>query len=202
MCSKKFNPFKDFQSDQIQRSSLKEFTAHYACRKANLNLTLVAGTTNGFIFQIISSLIESCGVCLTCLDCNCTDSWEGKRHILPDIIVMGRCGWPLEVWSLCSLYVLLMPLIHCIRAFSDNMATHKYVTWKLHAKTYLLKRRCVRTSSQKRATVVWFSQVTTTHEQPLIFAFFVVPSGWQYSVFFSYHPREETSPPVISKTSW
>ena len=184
MCSKKFNPFKDFQSDQIQRSSLKEFTAHYACRKANLNLTLVAGTTNGFIFQIISSLIESCGVCLTCLDCNCTDSWEGKRHALPDIIVMGRCGWPLEVWSLCLLYVLLMPLIHCIRAFSDNMATHKYVTWKPHVKTYQLKRRCVRTSSQKRATVVWFSRVTTTHEQPLILAFFVVPRGWQYSVFF------------------
>ena len=202
MCCKKFNPFKDFQSDQIQRSSLKEFTAHYACRKANLNLTLVAGTTNGFIFQIISSLIESCGVCLTCLDCNGTDSWEGKRHALPDIIEMEKCEWTLEVWSLCSLYVLLMPLIHCIRAFSDNMATHKYVTWKLYAKTYLLKRRCVRTSSQKRATVVWFSQVTTIHEQPLIFSFFVVPRGWQYSVFFSYHPREETSPPVISKTSW
>ena len=36
---------------------------------ADLNLTLVAGTTNGFIFQIINSLIESCGVRLTCLDC-------------------------------------------------------------------------------------------------------------------------------------
>ena len=136
MCSKKFNPFKDFQSDQIQRSSRKIFTAHYACRNAALNLTPVMGTTNGFIFQIISSLIESCGVRLTCLDCNCTDSWEGKRHALPDVIVMGRCGWPLEVWSLCLLYVLLMPLIHSLRAFSDNMATHKYVTWKLHVKTY------------------------------------------------------------------
>ena len=178
MCSKKFNPFKDFQSDQIQRSSLK---------RSSLNLTLPAGTTNWFIFQIINSLIESCGVRLTCLDCNGTDSWEGKRQILPDIIVLGKCEWTLEVWSLCLLFVLLMPLIHCIRAFSDNMATHKYVTLKLHAKTYLLKRRCVRTSSQKRATVVWFSQVTTTHEQPLIFAFFVVPyitRGWQYSVSF------------------
>ena len=202
MCCKKFNPFKDFQSDQIQRSSRKIFTAHYACRNAALNLTPVTGTTNGFIFQIINSLIESWGVRLTCLDCNGTDSWEGKRHALPDIIEMEKCEWTLEVWSLCSLYVLLMPLIHCIRAFSDNMATHKYVTWKLYAKTYLLKRRCVRTSSQKRATVVWFSQVTTIHEQPLIFSFFVVPRGWQYSVFFSYHPREETSPPVISKTSW
>ena len=145
------------------------------------------GNDQRFIFKIINSLIESCGVRLTCLDCNGTDSWEGKRQILPDIIVLGKCEWTLEVWSLCLLFVLLMPLIHCIRAFSDNMATHKYVTWKLHAKTYLLKRRCVRTSSQKRATVVWFSQVTTTHEQPLIFAFFVVPyitRGWQYSVSF------------------
>ena len=138
---KKFNPFKDFQSDQIQRSSHKILTAHYACRNADLNLTLVTGRTNKFIFQIINSLIESWGVRLTCLDCNCTDSWEGKRHILPDIIVMGKCEWLLEVWSLCLLYVLLMPLIHCIRAFSDNIATHKYVIWKLHAKTYLLKGR-------------------------------------------------------------
>ena len=59
MSSKKFNPFKDFQSDQIQRSSRKIFTAQYARRNADLNLTLVTGTTNGFIFQIISSLIES-----------------------------------------------------------------------------------------------------------------------------------------------
>ena len=66
----KFNPFKDFQSDQIQRSSRKIFTAHYACRNADLNLTLVTGTTNGFDFQIINSLIESWGVRLTCLDCN------------------------------------------------------------------------------------------------------------------------------------
>ena len=69
MSSKIFNPFKDFQSDQIQRSSRKIFTAHDACRNADLNLTLVAGTTNGFIFQIINSLLESQGVRLTCLDC-------------------------------------------------------------------------------------------------------------------------------------
>ena len=67
----KLNPFKDFQSDQIQRSSRKIFTAQYACRNADLNFTLVTGTTiNGFIFQIINSLIESEGVRLTCLDCN------------------------------------------------------------------------------------------------------------------------------------
>ena len=51
MSSKKLNPFKDFQCDQIQ-SSFKIFTAHYACRNAALNLTPVKGTTNGFIFQI------------------------------------------------------------------------------------------------------------------------------------------------------
>ena len=51
MSSKTFNPFKDFQSDQMQRSSLKIFTAHYAYRNADLNLTPVTGTTNGFIFS-------------------------------------------------------------------------------------------------------------------------------------------------------
>ena len=49
-CLRKFNPFKDFQSDQIQRSSRKRFTAHYACSNAHLNLTLVMETTDGFIF--------------------------------------------------------------------------------------------------------------------------------------------------------
>ena len=75
MSSKKLNPFKDFQSDQIQRSSCKMFrifTAHYACRNDALNLTPVTGTTNGFIFQIINSLIESWGVRLTWFDCNRT----------------------------------------------------------------------------------------------------------------------------------
>ena len=70
MSSKNFNSFKDFQSDQIQTSSRKLFTAHYACSNSDLNLTLVTGTTNGFIFQIINSLIESWGVRLTCFDCN------------------------------------------------------------------------------------------------------------------------------------
>ena len=70
MSSKKLNPFKDFQSDQIQRSSRKIFNAHYAWRNAALNLTPVTGTANGFIFQIINSLIESWGVRLTWFDCN------------------------------------------------------------------------------------------------------------------------------------
>ena len=71
MSLEKYNPFKDFQSDQMQRSSRKIFTAHYACRNADLNLTLVMETTNGFIFQIINSLIESWGIRLTCFYCNC-----------------------------------------------------------------------------------------------------------------------------------
>ena len=68
MSSKKLDPFKDFQSDQIQRSSHKIFTAHYTCRNAALNLTPVTGMTNGFIFQIINSQIESWGVRLTWFD--------------------------------------------------------------------------------------------------------------------------------------
>ena len=70
MSSKNFNSFKDFQSEQIQTSSRKLFTAHFACSNSDLNLTLVTGTTNGFIFQKTNSLIESWGVRLTCLDCN------------------------------------------------------------------------------------------------------------------------------------
>ena len=69
MSSKNFNSFKDFQSDQIQTSSRKLFTAHYTCSDSDLNLTPVTGTTNGFIFQIINSFIESWGVRLTCFDC-------------------------------------------------------------------------------------------------------------------------------------
>ena len=70
MSSKNFNPFKDFQSDEIQRSCRKIFTAHYACRTGDLNLTPVTGPTNGYIFQIINSLIESWEVRLTFFDCN------------------------------------------------------------------------------------------------------------------------------------
>ena len=61
MSSKKFNPFKDFQSDQIQRSSCKIFTG---------SLRMQECRSYGFIFQIINLLIESWGVRLTCLDYN------------------------------------------------------------------------------------------------------------------------------------
>ena len=108
MSSMKLNPFKDFQSDQIQRSSRKIFTAHYACRNAHLNLTLVTGTTNGFIIQIINSLIESWGwgVRLTCLDCNnCIEfliqSLKIVRNMQNSIETCGNLcielGWPV-VW--------------------------------------------------------------------------------------------------------
>ena len=83
MSSKNLNPFKDFQSDQIQRSSRKILTAHYACRNAALNLTPVTGTTNGFIFQIINSLIESWGVRLTWLDCKTLLSNRDVFAVLP-----------------------------------------------------------------------------------------------------------------------
>ena len=87
MSSKKFIPFKDFQSDQIQRSCCKIFTAHYACRNSDLNLTR---TTNGVIFQIINLLIESWGVRLTCLDCNLKTLFRLHRCI---------CDIALLVWK-------------------------------------------------------------------------------------------------------
>ena len=43
--------FNHFQSYQIQRSYCKIFTAYYACRNADLNLTLFMGTTTAFIFH-------------------------------------------------------------------------------------------------------------------------------------------------------
>ena len=51
MSLKQYHLFKDFQSDQIQRSSLKIFTAHYTSKNADLNLTLVMGTTNRLFFE-------------------------------------------------------------------------------------------------------------------------------------------------------
>jgi len=60
---------KTFNLTKYKEVLVKLFTAYYACWNADLNLTLVTGTTNGLIFQIIPSLIESCGVRFTCLDC-------------------------------------------------------------------------------------------------------------------------------------
>ena len=90
MSSKKLNPFKDFQSDQIQRSSRKIFTAHYACKNAPLNLTPVTGTTNGFIFQIINSVIESWGVRLTYFDCNSESRRENVPTRSPNAVLANR----------------------------------------------------------------------------------------------------------------
>ena len=39
-------------------------------QNADLNFTLLEGTTKGLMFQIINSLIESWEVCLKCRDCD------------------------------------------------------------------------------------------------------------------------------------
>ena len=48
---------------------MKKFTAHYACRAADLNSRLVVATTNVLIFQISNLLMQSWKVRLTCLEC-------------------------------------------------------------------------------------------------------------------------------------
>ena len=101
MSSKKFNPFKDFLSHQIQRSSCKIFTTHYVCRNADLNLTLATGTTNRFIFQITNSLIDPWGVCLTCRDCKpqyCLPFWDLIITETWDITV--ACQTRINIWNL------------------------------------------------------------------------------------------------------
>ena len=45
-----------------------EFTAHYTCKNAEINLK--STTSNGFNFWIINSLMDSWGVHLTWFDCN------------------------------------------------------------------------------------------------------------------------------------
>ena len=69
MSSKIFNPFKHCQSDQIQRSSRKIFTAHYACRSADLKLTLVSGMDLRIHFSNNQFINRILGVRLTYLDC-------------------------------------------------------------------------------------------------------------------------------------
>ena len=67
MSSKQSYPF--FNLTGYRGIIVKKFTAHYACRNTDLNLRLVAATTNRFLLQIIDLLIQSWGVRLTCLDC-------------------------------------------------------------------------------------------------------------------------------------
>ena len=47
----------------MQRGYCKKFTAHYRCRKVDLNLIMSAA--NGFIFQVTDLLMEPMEVCLT-----------------------------------------------------------------------------------------------------------------------------------------
>ena len=58
---------KIFNVTKYREVPVKYFTAHYACRNADLNLTLVTGTTNAF--KLNQFIIEFWGVRLTCLDC-------------------------------------------------------------------------------------------------------------------------------------
>ena len=102
MSSNKLNPFKDFQSDQIQRSSRKIFTTYYTCKNAALNLTPVTGTTNGFIFQIINSLIESRGVRLTWFDCKSTSCLKRVPHNIEYINLVCVRLYISMVWKINS----------------------------------------------------------------------------------------------------
>ena len=69
------NVFKEILSiptffNLIEYREVNNFTTHYAYNNADLNLILVAATTNRFIFHVINSLTESMGVCLIWRDCN------------------------------------------------------------------------------------------------------------------------------------
>ena len=63
MSSKKLNPFKDFQSDQIQRSqrsSRKILTAHYACRNEKCRFEFdTTGTTNRILGSFENEALEN-----------------------------------------------------------------------------------------------------------------------------------------------
>ena len=153
MSSKKYYPFKDLQSDQIQRSSRKTFTTHYACRNAVLNLTLVTGTTNGFIFQIIgNSLIESCGVRLTCLDCKITVScavkgskgWRsGESARLPPM-------WPgFKSWQQRHMWVeFVVGSLLCTERFFSG-----YSGFPLSSKSNIFKFQFDKESGRRRTTL-------------------------------------------------
>ena len=131
MSSKKLNPFKDIQSDQIQRSSRKIFTAHQACRNAALNLTPVTGTTHGFIFQITNSLIESQGVRLTWFDCNFVISAKETLQNAPRWIcrlnfAMCSSDFPcfqINFQEITSLSIVLSLLIHNVCSKHDCETT-------------------------------------------------------------------------------
>ena len=120
MSSKNFNSFKDFQSDQLQTSSRKLFTAHHACSNSDLNLTLVTGTTNAFIFQIINSLIESWGVCLTCFDCKTLHSF-GKGKTLEVIKIVRKLQWTQEPQDIPTCTGTTLSASNLLLFFSQNL---------------------------------------------------------------------------------
>ena len=65
MSSKKFNPYKDFQSDQLQRSSRKIFTAHLRMQESQFEFDTSYGndqrihlTNNKFINRILGGTLD------------------------------------------------------------------------------------------------------------------------------------------------
>ena len=73
-----------------------------------MNLTLVTGTTDGFIFQIINSLIETWGVRLTCFDCNfCVEIKLGFEACTMEIKSLSQTAVPdsLEMYCLLRTYL-------------------------------------------------------------------------------------------------
>ena len=56
MSSKNFNSFKDFQSDQIETSSRKLFTAHYASKRLLSNNQFI-NRNNQFINRILEPVL-------------------------------------------------------------------------------------------------------------------------------------------------
>ena len=74
---------------------VKKFTARYLCRNEDLNLILVAATTNGFLFQIVDSLMASIGVRLTWRDCSgelSTQKGSRKKRTANRICVTNVTG--------------------------------------------------------------------------------------------------------------
>ena len=114
-------------SNQIQTSSRKLFTAHFARSNSHLNLTQVTGTTNGFIFQIINSLTECWGAPLTCFDCKLCHRFnlvpralfsKSREKRPKDEVATGFVSsWlkSLTCFSFCILFVVLFQRDGCGR---------------------------------------------------------------------------------------
>ena len=89
---------------------------------------------NGFIFQIINSLIESWGVCLTCLDCNNLTCW--KTGLMWEVNVQHCYSTPFAAVLHYELHVFCCPVCHTIKWSGTQIklynlrAPHKNVPWE------------------------------------------------------------------------